>query len=497
MQVETIQNNILVVDAVGSGLGSRLASLGIDNKWIYPEPEIELAMESFEHINPSVLLVSISPTQMEGARLINWVRQRYPIAIIAASYDASAETAASAIHAGASDFLDLGIPDASNRLGKSIRQSLNHLEEDRAINQMEHPLFDQSEVGFIGASQSMLEVSKLIISAAKSNASVFITGENGTGKEVCAELIHRFSSRSEHDLVTLNCAAIPTGLAESEVFGHIKGSFTGAVNDRIGVASLADKGTLFLDEIGEMEVDIQSKLLRFVQTGIFSNVGSSQKEQVDVRFICATNRDPNQQIADGDFRQDLFYRLNVIQIHLPPLRERGDDILAFARNFLSNFSVEENKRFSSFSPETEKLLMAYSWPGNVRELQNVIRSIVVLNDAETVIPSMLPLAVIREKGQRRRRKSDYGSNDRAVPIDNADDNKVSMVERLKENVRLLSDAADQKAHKAEPTPANIKPLDDVIEATIKEAISICQGNIAEASHHLGVSTSTLYRKMKN
>lgn len=485
MLVEAIKNNILVVDVNGCGLGNRLVSLGIDKQTIYLETDIELAMEMFAQVNPSLLIVSIEPSRMEGARLINWVKQHYPIAIIATSFDSTPETAASAIHAGATDFLDLGFANANERLGSSILQSIKHIQGDDAITQLEHPLFDPAQVEFIGASQSMLEVSKLIINAAKSNASVFITGENGTGKEVCAELIHRFSERNQNDLITLNCAAIPNGLAESEVFGHVKGSFTGAVNDRIGVASLADKGTLFLDEIGEMEIDIQSKLLRFVQTGVFNKVGSSQQEKVDVRFICATNRDPNKQIEEGDFRQDLFYRLNVIQIHLPPLRERGDDILVFARSFLKSFSTEENKQFDSFSPETEKLLRAYSWPGNVRELQNVIRSIVVLHDGATVIPSMLPLAIIREKGERRRRKADF-SND-----------KVSMVERLKENVRFLSDAAENKAAAAASTPASIKLLDDVIEETIRKAIDICDGNIAEASHHLGVSTSTLYRKMKN
>lgn len=485
MLVEDIKNNIFVVGVDGSSLSNRLTSLGIDKQYIYLEADIELAMDSFAQINPSVLIVSIEPSRMEGARLINWVKQRYPIAIIATSFDSSAETAASGIHAGATDFLDLGISNANERLGSSILQSIKHAKGDDTGKLLAHPLFDPLQVEFIGANHSMLEVSKLIINAAKSNASVFITGENGTGKEVCAELIHRFSERSQHDLITLNCAAIPNGLAESEVFGHVKGSFTGAVNDRVGVASLANKGTLFLDEIGEMEIDIQSKLLRFVQTGIFNNVGSSQTEKVDVRFICATNRDPNQQIEDGDFRQDLFYRLNVIQIHLPPLRERGDDILVFARSFLNTFASEEHKQFDRFSPETEKLLRAYSWPGNVRELQNVIRSIVVLHDGEAVIPSMLPLAVIREKGERRRRKADFSTD------------KVSMVERLKENVRFLSDTADNKAAAVASTPDSIKPLDDVIEQTIKRAVDICDGNIAEASHHLGVSTSTLYRKMKN
>lgn len=477
---------ILVVDLNGSGICSHLNYLGIENQLVHAESNIDIAIEEFDDINPSLVIVSIESPQQEGMRMINCVRQKNAtVAVIAVSHDRSPETSASAIRTGATDFLDLGLSDPAERLGRRIQRSIALIEDRRQLNRLEHPLFDEGENEFIGASKSMLEVSKLIINAAKSNASVFITGENGTGKEVCADLIHRYSLRQPHDLVTLNCAAIPNGLAESEMFGHVKGSFTGAVVDRQGVARQAHEGTLFLDEIGEMEMDIQSKLLRFVQSGIFNKVGSGQQEQVDVRFICATNRDPLRQIDDGSFRQDLFYRLNVIQIHLPPLRERGEDIILFARKFLNAFAREENKQFQKFSPESEQLLLSYSWPGNVRELQNVIRSIVVLHEGDVVIPSMLPLAVIREKGERRRRRSDYDDN-------------TNMIDKLRENVRLLSDVPQTNFNNdIQSGPADIRPLDDVIEETIKQAINLCQGNVAEASHHLGVSTSTLYRKLKS
>ena len=479
MLTENFQRKILVVDCNDCGLTELCARLPFDSQQLVIEPRIDLALEQFESIDPALVLVSVEPPSLEGLKIINRAQQQ-GIAIIAASFDASAETSACAIRSGATDFLDLNLPNADQRLARRVSRAWSLVEGQREMGELEHPLLQQGDEGFIGASKSMLDVSKLIINAAKSNASVFITGENGTGKEVCAELIHRYSQRSEHPLVTLNCAAIPKGLAESEMFGHVKGSFTGAIGDRTGVARQAHNSTLFLDEIGEMEMDIQSKLLRFVQTGVFNRVGSSQPEHVDVRFICATNRDPAQQIEDGDFRQDLFYRLNVIQIHLPPLRDRGEDILLFANKFLQDAARTENKPFEQFSPETQQLLLSYSWPGNVRELQNVVRSIVVLHDGDTVIPSMLPLPIIREKGERRRRQSDFEGE------------SPNMLDKLRENVRKLSDATQGEAQSRE----QIRTLDDVVEETIKRAIDLCDGNIADAAHRLGVSPSTLYRKIK-
>ncbi|GAM72101.1 regulatory protein luxO [Vibrio sp. JCM 19236] len=198
------------------------------------------------------------------------------------------------------------------------------------------------------------------------------------------------SNRSEEPFIALNCAAIPKDLIESELFGHVKGAFTGASTDRKGAAELADGGTLFLDELCEMELDLQTKLLRFIQTGTFQKVGSSKLSRVDVRFVCATNKDPWQEVQKGRFREDLYYRLYVIPLHLPPLRERGDDIIEIGYSLLGFMSIEENKAFNKFSPEVLRRFLAYPWPGNVRQLQNVIRNIVVLNQGEEVSLEMLP-----------------------------------------------------------------------------------------------------------
>ena len=479
------QCKVLVLDDENVVLRQLFSSLSIDNIEIDDFIDELDGIDKLVSASPDVLIVSVTRPQLIGMGIINYIKKhQLPIAVIAVSNDANPETTASCIRAGATDFLN--IPVTEEKLLHSVEQSLESVFQEQSSNNLTHELYDESEFGFIGAGQSMLEVSKLIISAAKSDASVFITGENGTGKEVCAQLIHRLSNRRENRLVPVNCAAIPHSLAESEIFGHVKGAFTGAHEDREGVASLANGGTLFLDEIGEMDIDLQSKLLRFVQSGMFNRVGSGRQEQVNVRFICATNREPYEQIEQGKFRQDLFYRLNVIQIHLPPLRNRGDDVLVFARNFLASFAKEEGKHFTSFSSETENLLKSYSWPGNVRELQNVIKSIVVLHDGDTVIPSMLPLAIIRDKGDRRRSTDRLDLSQRLDSINNA----------------LSFDAADMPSDEEfnglVPVPPvdRILPLDTVVNNAIRDAIKQCGGNIVEAAHHLGVSASTIYRKLK-
>ena len=239
----------------------------------------------------------------------------------------------------------------------------------------------------------MAEVYEQIRRIAPSRAPVFVTGESGTGKEVTAQALHDRSGREASRFVALNCGAIPKDLIESEIFGHVKGAFTGATEDRTGAAELADGGTLFLDEICEMDLALQTKLLRFIQTGEVRRVGDTRIRQVDVRFVCATNRDPLADVAAGRFREDLYYRLCVLPIHLPPLRERGEDVLALARAFLARFAEEEGRHFHGFDIAAEKIIQAFPWPGNVRQLQNVMRRLVVMHDGDWVTAPMLPLAL--------------------------------------------------------------------------------------------------------
>jgi two-component system repressor protein LuxO len=289
---------------------------------------------------------------------------------------------------------------------------------------------------------------------ATSSAPVFITGESGTGKEVCAEALHAQGHRATKRLVAINCAAIPRDLMESELFGVARGAFTGAHEDRKGAAELADGGTLFLDEIGEMDLSLQSKLLRFLQTGTFSRVGESGVRHVDVRVICATNRNPMQLITEKKFREDLFYRLHVLPIHLPPLRQRPTDIMVLARHFLERYATEEHKSFTGFSGEVANMLGCAEWPGNVRQLQNLIRRLVVMFDGGEITPHM---------------------------VSNADIESRSILQ-----------APEPPARQGRrPT---ILPMWQQEQRIIEEAIESFAGNIALAAAALELSPSTIYRK---
>ncbi|BFT31334.1 sigma-54 dependent transcriptional regulator [Alteromonas sp. D210916BOD_24] len=328
--------------------------------------------------------------------------------------------------------------------------------------------------GFIGESKALRNAYSIIEKAAPSNASVFITGESGVGKEVAAQAIHNLSKRKLDNFVALNCAAIPSELMESEIFGHVKGAFSGAVTNRDGAATQADNGTLFLDELGEMDMSLQAKILRFIQTGTFQRVGSGKLEKVNVRFIAATNREPLKAIADGHLREDLFYRLNVIALHLPPLRERGDDVLLLANHFLHCFMAEESKVFSGFSEDAKILLRKFSWPGNVRQLQNLIHSCVVMNEGPLLTASMLSsqLPTAQESiVPIVPQSADIALDDQAVSIHT--DLSVP-----------LQDEGD------------IRTLADIERKAIQDAIAFYEDNVVKAANALGVSPSTLYRKIQ-
>ncbi|MDH3740175.1 MAG: sigma-54 dependent transcriptional regulator, partial [Hyphomicrobiales bacterium] len=322
---------------------------------------------------------------------------------------------------------------------------------------------DGSFHGFIGASDAMRAVYHKIRSVAQSKASVFITGDSGTGKELCAEAVHALSPRAAGPFVAINCGAIPKDLMESEIFGHLKGSFTGAISDREGAARLADGGTLFLDEICEMDLALQTKLLRFLQTGLIQRVGSAATEEVDIRVICATNRSPMDEVRTGRFREDLYFRLHVLPVHLPPLRERGQDTLEIARHFLKQFAIEEGKGFKLFSREAEQALTAHDWPGNIRELQNAVRQAVVLYDGETIERHMLDQLICKDKEAPTGPELDVGD---------------------------LREAGDV------PVSRSFTGMElwQIEKQAIEGTIAACDGSIPKAARVLGVSPSTIYRK---
>ena len=338
---------------------------------------------------PDAILLDLELPDYSGFDLMRQLRaEAIDAAVIVVTANGSINVAVEAMREGASDFIVK--PFTKARLAVTLSNSLEKRALTAQLRSVRARLDRERFFGFLGASSVMQAVYRTIEAVGPSKASVFITGESGSGKELAADAVHRASPRRGRPFVALNCGAIPRDLLESEVFGHVKGAFTGAVADRAGAAMQADGGTLFLDEITDMPLEMQVKLLRFVQTGTFQPVGASHTERVDVRFVCATNRDPTVEVQEGRFREDLFYRLYVVPIDLPPLRARGDDVVLIARHFLTRYAREEGRRFRGFSAEAERLLLNSAWPGNVRQLQNVIRNVVVLHDAERVEASMLP-----------------------------------------------------------------------------------------------------------
>lgn len=420
--------------------------------------------------NPAFAAIMLD-LQLPDADGLDWLRtnpgvlERYPVVV--ATADASLARAIEAMRIGAFDFLVK--PIAGTRLLSVIGSAV---ELGRAAPAKgaanSRPSRGKTKPGaFIGASPQMQEVYRQIECVANSRATVFITGESGTGKEVCAEAIHGASGRSAGPFVAINCGAIPENLLESEIFGHLKGAFTGAVNDRIGAAQAAHKGTLFLDEICEMALPLQVKLLRFLQTGTVQRVGSNRVEEVDVRIVCATNRNPEKEVAEGRFREDLFYRLAVVPLHMPPLRERDGDVRELAETFLQRYAQEEGKSFAPLTANHLSALEQYIWPGNVRELQNVMRRAAVLNPGPDLPLSALP------------RASDVMAAPDPPP--------------------MASTGASVAAHGPDDLLAVISAikgltLDQLERIAVEAAIDSAGGRLPAAARALGVSPSTLYRK---
>ncbi|MFN7112812.1 MAG: sigma-54-dependent transcriptional regulator [Alphaproteobacteria bacterium] len=369
-----------------------------------------------------------------------------PVVVLTA--EPSIDTAVAAIRAGAQDYLCK--PVTAERLALTIRHMLEQQSLRRIVSDYRAIERDRF-CDFIGGSPAMQIVYHVLENAAQSRAPVFITGESGTGKELAARAIHMLGPRRGKVFEALNCAAVPGNLLESEIFGHARGAFTGAVSRYLGAAERAQDGTLFLDELAEMQPEMQSKLLRFTQSGSFRALGAARETVVDVRFVCATNRDPMAAVAAGILREDLYYRLNVISLHLPPLRERGDDVLLIAAHLLTRMAAEERKRFTCLSADAADYLRSQTWPGNVRELQNVLRRAVVMNDGDVLSADMLP----RQTGDRA----------------------------------FLS--APAPSAPSPPASASLRLMErQMIEKTIDD----CGGNISAAARRLGVNPSTLHRK---
>ncbi len=354
----------------------------------------EEAMEKVTTFRPAIIVSDLVMPRMGGLELLRTLRdQLTDLTLILLTAQGTIDSAVEAIKEGAYDYLSK--PVDPSRLRILLQKAVERQETLREVKHLRRQLRDQGSFGrIIGNSPSIRSIYRVIEQAAPTSASVLIWGESGTGKELVAQTIHELSPRASFPFVAINCAAIPETLLESEIFGHEKGAFTGAHDRRTGVFELAHRGTLFLDEIAEMQPATQVKLLRVLQERSFRRLGGRQEQSVDVRVIAATNQNPTEAVRNGRLREDLYYRLNVFAIEIPPLRDRREDIPLLIQRFLNEFNATNEKAVRGVDQEAMQILEQYPWPGNIRELRNVIERATILTETEFIGPRNLPPLVV-------------------------------------------------------------------------------------------------------
>ncbi len=387
--IDDEQNYLLLLDTLLEEEGYSVTSL----------QDPELALDYLAESEVDVVITDMKMPKLSGQEILEQVRKKYPhVPVLIMTAYGSIDGAVEAMKCGAFDYISK--PFSNSELLLSVSKAAKMSQAERQNRLLRQSLQDKYGVHqIIGRSKPMRQVLDLVSRVGPSSSNVLITGESGTGKELIAQALHYSSSRSKGPFVSVNCMALNPGLLESELFGHEKGSFTGAVVKKRGRFEIAHQGTLFLDEIGELAPDLQIKLLRVLQEHKFERVGGEKSVQVDIRLITATNKDLAREVAQGEFREDLFYRLNVVNIHLPPLRERAEDIPLLAANFLHKYSEQNNKQVTGFNSDALQALIAYSWPGNVRQLENVVERSVVLAREQLINYEDLPAELKGESEQ--------------------------------------------------------------------------------------------------
>lgn len=420
------------------------------------------ALIIFEQERPDIVLMDIRMPTMNGLEALQRMREKWldtPIILMTAY--AAVETAVEALRLGAFDYVIK--PFELDELKLLINRALQLRNMKQEINILHRELSDSYHCDKILTNNpKMMELCRTIAKVAQSHANVLVTGESGTGKELIAKAIHYNSPRSKQPFIKVNCGALPESLLESELFGHEKGAFTGAQMQRQGLFERAHQGTLLLDEIGEMPLNLQVKLLRVLQEQEFERVGGSQTIKIDVRIVAATNRDLSDMIEQGEFRRDLYYRLNVIHLYSLPLRERPEDILLLARYFLQKFSAENNKDIIGFDVSAIRMLENYPWLGNVRELANAVEHAVIMSTGYMIFVDDLPIGFKQEMIQ-----------DAAVV-----ENSPKMAERLDKPMKLKE---------------SLKQYEKEI---IERALAIYQGNRIDTAKALGISRRALMYKLQ-
>ena len=351
------------------------------------------ALEILQRERMDLLLSDIRMPDISGVEVLRAAKEANKdlVAFMMTAF-ASTDTAVEAMRLGAVDYFTK--PFNMDELRIKVRQHVETLRIRQENVLLKRTLNTSHEFcNIIGRSDAMLDLFKMIETIAKTTSTILITGESGTGKDLVARAVHFNSLRREHPFVALNCGGLPETLLESELFGHMRGAFTGADTNKKGLVEVAEHGTIFLDEIGEMNQTMQVKLLRVLQDRRFRRLGGTEEVQADIRVIAATNQDLQKMVAEGRFREDLYYRINVIQVHLPPLRDRREDVPLLADHFLAKYSKAAGKSVNAISHEAQELLSAYAWPGNVRELENVVERAVALEQSPLVLPESLPTQV--------------------------------------------------------------------------------------------------------
>ena len=414
-----------------------------------------VAIEQVKAQSYDLVLMDVRMVQVSGLEALAQIKLYNPaIPVIIMTAYSSVDTAVKALKQGAHDYLTK--PLDFDKLKITLERAMEHTrlkEENRQLKESLGRHFDRQNI--IGQSSAMINLLETVAQVAPSEATVLIAGESGTGKELIAGAIHFNSSRKDGPFVKLNCAAITETLLESELFGHEKGAFTGAERRREGRFYQAHGGSLFLDEVSEMSLIMQAKLLRVLQEREFSRVGGEKTIPVDVRVIAATNKNLTDLIRTGEFREDLYYRLNVVDIEIPPLRKRQEDIPLLSQHFLNKFSAKNHKKIKGFTPRALNLLIRHDWPGNVRELMNAIERTVVLSRSDYLSEKEFPMFL--------------GTTDK-------DDQPVSETSAI-------------------DISGNI-PLEEVEKATILKTLKAAGGNKSEAARRLGITRKTLHKKLK-
>ena len=447
---------------------------------IFDSPEIELTTASsgeeglklIPKLKPDLVIMDVRMGGITGLETLRRLRQiDSKLLVILMTAYGTTQTAIEAMKLGAYDYLlkPFDVP----KLKEIVTGALKAARDMKQVVSYQ-PLLESEDydLGIVGRSEGMQQVFKLIGQLAASDATALITGESGTGKELVARAIYNHSERSEQPFLAINCAAIPENLLESELFGHEKGAFTGAAAQRIGKFEQCNHGTIFLDEIGDMTPATQTKILRVLQSGTFERVGGNQPIQVDVRVIAATNKPLEQAVAARQFREDLFYRLNVVRVQLPPLRERRDDVRLLVNYFLQKFSRDQQRPPKSISPGVIKALEQYHWPGNVRELENVIQRALVVAKGEAILSGDLPPEI---NGQR----PTAASGAQAIAGENSDLDSLAH--------QLFRWARQDNKRKVIPA---------VERELIIQALKETNGNQVQAARLLGITRATLRKRVE-